>query len=60
MAQLGYQHLNAYVLAFGGDSNWFPQGKPPPGCRWFPLSNPCDDPKGAQQLVQGMSGNESG
>ncbi|MCE9674007.1 hypothetical protein LY474_40070 [Myxococcus stipitatus] len=56
MAQLGYQHLNAYVSAFGGDTEWFPQGQPPAGCRWFPLSNPCDDPKSAQQLVDALSG----
>jgi len=57
MAQLGYQHLNAYVSAFNGDKEWFPQGKPPAGCRWFPLSNSCDDPKSAQQLVNALSGN---
>jgi hypothetical protein len=56
LAQLGYQHLNAYVLAFGADHEWFPQGKPPQGCRWFPLSNPCDDPKSAQMAVKALSG----
>lgn len=58
MAQLGYQHLNAYVSAFGCD--WFPQGTPPFGCRWFPLKNGCDDPKGAQGLVNALSGNNNG
>jgi len=50
LAQLGYQHLNAYVSAFNGDKEWFPKG-PPAGCGWFPLSNSCDDPQSAQQLV---------
>jgi hypothetical protein len=57
LAQLGYQHLNAYVSAFG--CNWFPQGNPPSGCRWFPLSNPCDDPKSAQQAVKMLTGNSN-
>ena len=37
LAQLGYQHLNAYIQQFN--------------CTWFSLNNACDDPKGAQGLV---------
>lgn len=38
MAQLGYQHLNAYVEHFE--------------CTWFPLANPCNDPTGSNQAAQ--------
>ena len=40
MSQLGYQHLNAYVRAFGGDSEWFPQGKPPARVQVVPAEQP--------------------
>jgi hypothetical protein len=42
MAQLGYQHLNAYVRQFG--------------CDWFTLPNPCDNPKQAAQAAQLLGG----
>jgi hypothetical protein len=42
VAQLGYQHLNAYVKQFG--------------CDYFVLPNPCDDPAAANKFAKLLGG----